>query len=67
MTGVQTCALPISRKKAGTGLGLWISRGLVERYGGDIRAGNRPAADGPGAVMTVLLLSEPEAGEAAAV
>jgi signal transduction histidine kinase len=28
-------------KKEGTGLGLWISRGIVERYGGDIRASNR--------------------------
>ena len=53
----------VTRKKDGTGLGLWISRSLVERYGGDIRAGNRPAGEGPGAVMTVLLLSEPEAGD----
>jgi signal transduction histidine kinase len=30
-----------TRKKEGTGLGLFISRGIVERYGGDIRAGNR--------------------------
>ncbi|MBC7728107.1 MAG: cache domain-containing protein [Microbacteriaceae bacterium] len=51
----------VTRKKDGTGLGLWISRSLVERYGGDIRAGTRPADDGPGAVMRVLLLTEPEA------
>jgi len=56
----------VTRKKDGTGLGLWISRSLVERYGGDIRAGNRPAGEGLGAVMTVLLLSEPEAGDAPA-
>ena len=44
----------VTRKKDGTGLGLWISRGLVERYGGDIVAGNRE--DGArGAVFTVLL------------
>ena len=49
----------VTRKKDGTGLGLWISRSLVERYGGDLLAHNRPAADGPGAVMSVLLLSEP--------
>ena len=49
----------VTRKKEGTGLGLWISRGIVERYGGDILASNRPAAEGPGACMTVRLLSEP--------
>jgi two-component system, NtrC family, sensor kinase len=51
----------VTRKKDGTGLGLWISRSLVERYGGDILAGNRTAGDGPGALMRVLLLTEPEA------
>ncbi len=45
-------------KKDGTGLGLWISRGIVERYGGDIRAGTR--SDGRcGACFTVLLPVEP--------
>jgi signal transduction histidine kinase len=44
----------VTRKKDGTGLGLWISRNIVERYGGDIRV--RPRADGrPGAVFVVLL------------
>lgn len=51
----------VTRKKDGTGLGLWISRSLVERYGGDIVAANRPADEGPGAVMQVFLLCEPEA------
>jgi signal transduction histidine kinase len=46
----------VTRKKDGTGLGLWISRGIVERYGGDIRARNR--TDGRGAVFSVLLKSE---------
>jgi len=44
----------MTRKKDGTGLGLWISRGIVERYGGDIRPGAR--ADGRrGACFTVVL------------
>ena len=43
----------VTRRPDGTGLGLWISRGLVERYGGDIRAGNR---SGGGAVFTVVLM-----------
>jgi signal transduction histidine kinase len=55
----------VTRKKDGTGLGLWISRSLVERYGGDIRAGNRAPAEGSGAVMRALLLSEPEADQPA--
>jgi signal transduction histidine kinase len=44
----------VTRKKGGTGLGLWISRSIVQRYGGDIRAVNR--SDGiAGAVFTVAL------------
>ena len=42
----------VTRKKDGTGLGLWISRSIVERYGGDIRADN---ASPHGARFTVLL------------
>ncbi|TXH48245.1 MAG: HAMP domain-containing protein [Burkholderiaceae bacterium] len=45
-----------TRKKDGTGLGLWISRGIVERYGGDIQARNRD--DRGGAVFSVFLRSE---------
>ncbi len=44
----------VTRRADGTGLGLWISRSLVERYGGDIRASHRQ--DGrSGAVFTVVL------------
>ncbi len=48
----------VTRRPDGTGLGLWISRGLVERYGGDIRAANR-SPGGSGAVFTVLLKTAP--------
>ncbi len=54
----------VTRKQDGTGLGLWISRSMVERYGGDIQAGNRPAGQGSGAVMAVLLRSDPAPGQA---
>ncbi|MCW5636470.1 MAG: cache domain-containing protein [Rubrivivax sp.] len=49
-----------TRKKDGTGLGLWISRGIVERYGGDIRAGNRAdePGGGRGARFVVVLKTE---------
>jgi two-component system, NtrC family, sensor kinase len=47
-------------KKEGTGLGLWISRSLLERYGGDLRARNR--TDGvTGALLTVVLPAETQA------
>ncbi len=47
----------VTRKKDGTGLGLWISRSIVERYGGDVTAADR--SDGQrGAHFTVRLRCE---------
>ena len=46
-------------KNDGNGLGLWISMGLLERYGGHIEATNR--LDATGATFTVQLLTEPQA------
>ena len=47
----------VTRKKDGTGLGLWLSRAIVERYDGELRAANR--ADGRvGAVFTLQLRCE---------
>jgi two-component system NtrC family sensor kinase len=51
-------------KNDGNGLGLWISVGLVERYGGSLVASNR--SDGTaGAIFTLNLLSEPQPPAAA--
>lgn len=50
----------VTRKKDGTGLGLWISRSIVERYGGVLAAENRPEG---GARMTVRLRCEPAPDE----
>jgi signal transduction histidine kinase len=47
----------VTRKEEGTGLGLWISRGIVERYGGTITAANGVT----GAVFKVVLNAEPGA------
>ena len=47
-------------KNDGNGLGLWISLGLLERYGGGIGAGNREDGQS-GAVFSVRLLTEPQA------
>ena len=52
-------------RNEGNGLGLWVSVGLVERYGGSITGANRRARgdDTPGAVFTIWLLTEPPSSE----
>lgn len=49
----------VTSKPDGTGLGLWISRTLVERYGGTISAGPRQGQTGSSFI--VWLLTEPAA------
>ncbi|MBI3140716.1 MAG: cache domain-containing protein [Rhodocyclales bacterium] len=46
-----------TKGQGGTGLGLSVSYGLVERYGGRITVDSAP---GRGAIFTVWLLAEPE-------
>lgn len=62
--GVAPALMPLlfqpftTRRRDGTGLGLWISRTIVERYGGRIDAANRD--DAPhGARFTVSLYADP--------
>ncbi len=51
----------VTGRKDGTGLGLWICRNIVERYGGSINASNR--SDQPrGAQFSVRLRSEADTG-----
>jgi signal transduction histidine kinase len=54
-------------KNDGNGLGLWISVGLVERYGGSIEGRNRRelGEDADGATFRVWLLTEPQAPQGA--
>jgi C4-dicarboxylate-specific signal transduction histidine kinase len=47
-------------RSEGNGLGLGISLGLVERYGGSIEAGN---ASGGGALFRIRLRTEPQLPE----
>jgi signal transduction histidine kinase len=60
--GVPASILPqlftpfVTTKPDGTGLGLWISQGLVERYGGRLEAENH--ASGVGAVFRLFLYTE---------
>jgi signal transduction histidine kinase len=52
----------VTTRPDGTGLGLWISRSLIERYGGRLTARNRDDG-GRGAVFSVRLYSEPPPDE----
>ena len=52
-------------KDTGTGLGLWVSRELVEKHGGRLRVRSRVAGNGSGTLFTVFLRVRQPASAAA--
>ena len=44
-----------TRESTGSGLGLWISKQLVEKHGGSIRVRSRTAQPGRGTVISIML------------
>ena len=44
-----------TKKDIGTGLGLWVCKGIVERHGGSLRLRSRTTAGNSGTVFSVFL------------
>jgi PAS domain S-box-containing protein len=44
-----------TKKDTGTGLGLWVSRGIVQKHGGSIRLRSRAGGSSTGTVFTIFL------------
>ncbi len=61
-SGIPRSNLPLifepfytTKKDAGTGLGLWVSRGIVQKHGGSIRVRSRADGRATGTVFLVFL------------
>jgi signal transduction histidine kinase len=48
-----------TKKDVGTGLGLWVSKGIVDRHGGRIRIKTSTRAGKSGTVVSVFLPATP--------
>ncbi|HKW25827.1 MAG TPA: PAS domain S-box protein [Terriglobales bacterium] len=51
-----------TKKEVGTGLGLWVSKGIVERHGGTIRLRSRTTPGRSGTVFSVFLPADAAEG-----
>jgi PAS domain S-box-containing protein len=54
-----------TKKDVGTGLGLWISRGIVQKHGGSIRVRSRANGPATGTVFVIFLPRRQEISRAA--
>ena len=54
-----------TKKETGTGLGLWVSKGIVRKHGGSIRVRSRVEGRGRGTVFSIFLPYRSEVSQAA--